>query len=106
MTAFLPTRNHEEPIKNYGLEVGAGGIDPQLLLNLVHRQQRVGNVASSRDLVRAIEETIADSLIEAKKRGAHRISLADRNGVVVAIPGESEPASAAPGRDYYEQAKS
>lgn len=96
----------EAMIKSYGLEIVAGGIDPQLLLNLIHRQQRVGNVASSRDLVRAIEETIADSLIEAKKLGARRIALADRNGVVVAIPGDSDPASAAPARDYYEQAKS
>ena len=96
----------EAMIANYGLEVVDGGIAPELLLGLVRRQQHAGTAASSRDLVRAIEETVADSLIEAKRRGAHRISLAERNGVIVAIPSESEGSPSAPARDYYERAKS
>jgi len=96
----------ESMIANYGLEVVAGGIDPELLVGLVRRQQRAGNAASSRDLVRAIEETIADSLIEAKKGGAHRVSLIERNGVIAAIPAEAQASSPASAREYYERAKS
>lgn len=96
----------EAMINNYGLEVVAGGIDPELLFGLVRRQQRVGTAASSRDLVRAIEETIADSLIDAKKQGAQKISLTERNGTIVATPAEAKSDSPAPVRDYYERAKS
>jgi ATP-dependent Clp protease ATP-binding subunit ClpA len=95
----------EAMIGNYGLEVTTGGIDPQLLLGLVRRQQRAGNAASSRDLVRAIEETIADSLIEAKRSGARRISLVERGGGVTAVAADPNAGSAASAREYYERAK-
>jgi ATP-dependent Clp protease ATP-binding subunit ClpA len=94
----------EAMIGNYGLEVVAGGIDPELLLSLVRRQQRAGTASSSRDIVRAIEETIADSLIEAKKQGAQKIALTERNGVIVARPAEAKADSQA-ARDYYERSK-
>jgi ATP-dependent Clp protease ATP-binding subunit ClpA len=88
----------ESMIRNYGLEVVQGGLDPELLFGLVRRQQRVGTAASSRDLVRAIEETIADSLIDAKKRGAQTIALAEKGGVIVAtpVPSRSEPVAEGP----------
>lgn len=72
----------ESMIQGYGLQVGVGGINPQILLDLVNRYRKVGRSASARDLVRAIEEAIADSLIDAKRRGARCIALAERNGRV------------------------
>jgi ATP-dependent Clp protease ATP-binding subunit ClpA len=77
----------EAMIRNYGLEVVSGGISPDLLFNIVRRQQKISSATSSRDLVRSIEESIADSLIDAKKAGARYISLGERNGVIVAIVG-------------------
>jgi len=74
----------ERMIKGYGLSVNEGGIDPQILLDLMARQRKLGNSASSRDLVRAIEESVADSLIEAKQRGAQSVSLVDELGRVTA----------------------
>jgi len=65
--------------------VTTGGIDPQILIDLMARQKRLGNAASSRDLVRAIEESVADSLIDAKQKGAQNVSLIDNLGRVQAI---------------------
>ena len=74
----------ERMIKGYGLSVDEGGIDPQILLDLMARQKKLGNAASSRDLVRAIEESVANSLIDAKQRGAQSVSLVDELGRVTA----------------------
>jgi ATP-dependent Clp protease ATP-binding subunit ClpA len=71
-------------IQGYGLEISAGGINPQILLDLVNRQRKLGHAASARDLVRGIEEMVADSLIDAKRNGAKRVSLAEQNGKVSA----------------------
>lgn len=65
----------EQMISSYGLEVAEQGIDPNIVLMLMARHKKLGNVGSSRDLVRAIEEQLADSLIKAKKNGFTRISL-------------------------------
>jgi ATP-dependent Clp protease ATP-binding subunit ClpA len=79
----------ERMINGYGLGVHQGGIDPEILLDLIDRQRKLGQSASARDLVRAIEESIADSLIEAKRTGAQRISLLVNSGQVVAVPSVS-----------------
>lgn len=72
----------ERMIAGYGLSVAEGGIDPQLLFDLMNRQKRMGDSASSRDLTRAIEESIADSLIRAKQTGATAVILVHgANGV-------------------------
>ena len=76
----------ESMIKGYGLDVAHGGIDPDLLLDLMRRQDRLGVGASSRDLVRAIEESIGDSLIDAKQKGHTRVSLTVSDGKVIAQP--------------------
>jgi hypothetical protein len=47
----------------------------------------MGSTASSRDLVRSIEEQLADSLIEAKKRGYATISLVQEDGQRVVARG-------------------
>jgi ATP-dependent Clp protease ATP-binding subunit ClpA len=65
----------EAMIRNYGLQVADGGIDVEVLYGVMQRQDRLGNGASSRDLVRSIEEAIADSLIDVKSRGAKRVRL-------------------------------
>jgi ATP-dependent Clp protease ATP-binding subunit ClpA len=74
----------ERMINGYELEVAEGGIDPELLFSMMQRQQRLGAVASARDLARGIEETIADSLITAKQARAKTVALAVRDGKVVA----------------------
>ena len=74
----------ERMISGYGLTVAEGGIDPQVLLDLMNRQKKMGSSASSRDLTRAIEESIADSLIAAKEKGATAVSLIQRDDRVVA----------------------
>ena len=74
----------ERMIAGYGLSISEGGIDPQVLLDLMSRQKKMGAAASSRDLTRAIEESIADSLIAAKEKGATSVSLLWREEGVVA----------------------
>jgi ATP-dependent Clp protease ATP-binding subunit ClpE len=76
----------ESMIKGYGLDVADGGIDPDLLFDMMRRQDRLGAGASSRDLVRTIEESIGDSLIDAKQKGHMRVSLVAGEGGVVAKP--------------------
>lgn len=81
----------EEMIRGYGLEVAAGGIDPEVLYEMIKRQEKLGSAATSRDLVRNLEEKVADALIEAKQRGAKRIDLATVDGRVVARASRDEP---------------
>jgi hypothetical protein len=52
----------------------------------MRRQKRLGTGSSSRDLVRAVEEGIADTLIDAKQQGHNRVMLMMHDGVVVAKP--------------------
>jgi ATP-dependent Clp protease ATP-binding subunit ClpA len=73
-------------IKGYGLEIAAGGIDPEILLDMMQRQKRMGTAASTRDLVRAAEESIADTLIEAKQRGHAKVRIVAVEGAIVARP--------------------
>lgn len=73
-------------IKGYGLDIAVGGIDPDLLFDMMRRHDRLGVGASSRDLVRAIEESISDSLIDAKQKGHTRVSLVSSENTVVAKP--------------------
>lgn len=71
-------------IRSYGLEVVDGGIEPQIIIELMRRYRKLGTIGSSRDLVRAIEESIADSLIQARQKGFNAIELAMDNERVVA----------------------
>jgi ATP-dependent Clp protease ATP-binding subunit ClpA len=59
----------EAMIESYGLKVAEGGISAEIILALMKRYQKMGLAGSSRDLIRAIEERMADSLIQAKQRG-------------------------------------
>ena len=73
----------EAMIASYGLEIASGGIDPALLFEVMQRQDRLGQGASARDLVRSIEEMVSDGLIEARQRGAHRVRLEKGDGGIV-----------------------
>jgi ATP-dependent Clp protease ATP-binding subunit ClpA len=84
----------ERMIAGYGLTVTEGGIDPEVLFDLMGRQQKMGNAASSRDLTRAIEESIADSLILAKQKGARAVSLVQGEGGVRAEIADESAAEA------------
>jgi ATP-dependent Clp protease ATP-binding subunit ClpA len=65
----------EEMIHSYGLQVADQGIDANIILALMARYQKQGKLGSSRDLIRTIEEQLADSLIEAKKAGHQKIEV-------------------------------
>jgi ATP-dependent Clp protease ATP-binding subunit ClpA len=65
----------ERMIGSYGLEIAEGGIDPALLLDVMMKQDRLGEGASARDLVRSIEEMVSDGLIEARQQGARCVRL-------------------------------
>lgn len=76
----------EAMIKSYGLDVADEGIDPDILINMMRRQSRLGTGASSRDLVRAVEESLADTLIDAKEQGHTKVALVSTDGGVIARP--------------------
>ncbi len=73
----------EAMIAQYGLEIAPGGIDAALLFEVMQRQDRLGQGASARDLVRSIEEIVSDGLIEARQQGARRVRLDQEDGRVV-----------------------
>lgn len=74
----------ERMINGYGLQVAGQGIDPHIIIQLMERYKRMGLAASSRDLVRALEESIADSLIQARQKGHKLISLSLEEGKITA----------------------
>lgn len=74
----------EEMIKGYDLQIVEGGIDPEILFDMMRRQLRLGAGASSRDLLRAVEESIADTLISAKQKGYRTVRLVSVDGQVKA----------------------
>jgi ATP-dependent Clp protease ATP-binding subunit ClpA len=76
----------EAMVKSYGLEIGPGGIDPELLYSMLSRLEQLGPAASARDLVRIVEESTADELIDAKQKGVKLVSLVDVNGRAVVRP--------------------
>ncbi len=86
----------EQMIQGYGLAVGKQGIDPELLYRLMRRQEKFAEAGSSRDLVRVIEESIADSLINAKQQGARCVALIEDGNAVLAKPVECPQAEALP----------
>jgi ATP-dependent Clp protease ATP-binding subunit ClpA len=73
-------------IKGYGLEIAEGGIDPDILLDMMRRQKKLGAASSTRDLVRTAEESIADTLIEAKQRGYSKVAVVTVDGSIRARP--------------------
>jgi ATP-dependent Clp protease ATP-binding subunit ClpA len=74
----------EAMIEGYGMRVADGGIDAEIIIALMQRYKRLGNSASSRDIVRTLEESIADSLIQARQKGYDTIELRLQDGKVSA----------------------
>ncbi len=86
----------EAMIASYGLDIAPGGIDPALLFEVMQRQDRLGQGASARDLVRSIEEMVSDGLIEARQQGARRVRLEKgETGIVTRIADLQAPDRAA-----------
>ena len=81
-------------IRGYGLRVVDGGIDPAIIVQLMQRYRKLGASASSRDIVRALEEAIADSLIQARQKGYDAIQLLSVDGRVSARAIKTRPESA------------
>lgn len=74
----------EAMIEGYGMRVADGGIDAEIIIQLMQRYKRLGSTASSRDIVRSLEESIADSLIGARQAGYDTIELRLQDGKVKA----------------------
>ncbi len=81
----------ERMINGYGLEVAGQGIEPEIIIRLMERYKKQGNQANSRDVVRALEESMADSLIQARQNGFNMIELCLQNGKVRAITRRKYP---------------
>jgi ATP-dependent Clp protease ATP-binding subunit ClpC len=81
--ARVATLEIEAMIESYGLKVAEGGIDPAVLLGIMQRQEKLGAVGSARDVARAIEATISDSLIAARQKKAKSVALVADGGRVV-----------------------
>jgi ATP-dependent Clp protease ATP-binding subunit ClpA len=94
----------EKLVHQYGMDIENGGIDPTILLDSI---ERFGDSAQGgvRDITRAIERQITDSIIDANTQGASSIRLRAEGPVVRAeiaamrgdqATGSFEPAMAAP----------
>lgn len=72
-------------VRQYGLEIAEGGIDPAILMGAINRaSQHAGS--NVRDIARAIEQQITDSVIDARTDGASRIRLVASGDKVRAEP--------------------
>ena len=79
----------EKMIDSYGLIIADQGIDPEIILSLIKQFKKQGRTGSSRDLIRSIEERLADSLIEAKRQGYETVKLAANSDTrIIAYPVE------------------
>ncbi|WP_227713217.1 AAA family ATPase [Moraxella sp. K1630] len=74
----------ERMINGYGLKVAGQGIDPQIIIDMMGRYKKMGHVASSRDVVRLLEESIADALISAKEGRYDTVQLYIEDGEIKA----------------------
>ena len=86
----------EKLVHQYGLTIESGGIDPTLLLDAI---ARFGDAAQGgvRDITRAIERQITDSVIDAKTQGAQTIRLCAEGATVRAEIAQMTPERTAPG---------
>ena len=73
----------EKLVKDYGLELVGEGIDPIILMDAIERNRSIAG-DGVRELTRVIEADISDALIDAKNDDATKISLENKDGVIVA----------------------
>jgi ATP-dependent Clp protease ATP-binding subunit ClpA len=76
----------ENQTKEYGLAIAEGGIDPQILLASIDKVTESGAKGGVREIARAIEDQIADGLVDAKTAGAKQVRLAAKGDAVEVIP--------------------
>jgi ATP-dependent Clp protease ATP-binding subunit ClpA len=89
----------ESQTKEYGLVIADGGIDPQILLASIEKVTEGGAKGGVRDIARAIEDQIADGLVDAKSAGAKLVQLVakgDRIEVLAIDESGEERSQAAP----------
>jgi ATP-dependent Clp protease ATP-binding subunit ClpA len=76
----------EAKTREYKLEIADGGIDAQILLAAIDRVTDEGAKGGVRDIARAIEDKIADGLLDAKSDGAKLVRLEADGDDVIVIP--------------------
>jgi ATP-dependent Clp protease ATP-binding subunit ClpA len=82
-------------VHQYGLEIEGEGIDPRILLEAISRFEDSAQ-GGVRDITRAIERQITDSVIDAKTQGAAAIRLRAAGAVVHAEIVRANPSAADP----------
>ncbi len=86
----------EKLVRQFDLELADQGIDPEILLTAIERDERFRGLGGVRETARAIERQVTDSLIDAKAAGIARIALVTEDGRVVARAAEARPDLPAP----------
>jgi ATP-dependent Clp protease ATP-binding subunit ClpA len=83
----------EKLVHQYGLEIADGGVDPCILLSAISQFENSAH-GGVRDMTRAIERQVTDSVIDAKTQGATMIRLRSAGNLAYAeIVDTSAPAS-------------
>lgn len=86
----------ERLARQYEIEIAGQGIDPEILIAAIERVERFGGLGGVREVARAIERQVTDSLIDAKAAGAVRVSLrVDGQGKVQAVAEAAPPSASA-----------
>ena len=85
--AYVVALQIERLAKSYGLEVAGGGIQKEILIKAVETLSKTGTKGGVRDIARAMEDQVADGLIDAKTDGAKQVRfVADGDKIkVVAV---------------------
>jgi ATP-dependent Clp protease ATP-binding subunit ClpA len=76
----------ENQTQQYGLTIAPGGIDPQILLASIEKVTETGAKGGAREIARAIEDQIADGLVDAKSAGAKQVQLIAKDDGVTVVP--------------------
>lgn len=66
--ARIATLETEKLIKNYGLTIETGGMDPSLFLPLIQQQYKAGTVPDAHRVTRLVEDMFSDTLITARQQ--------------------------------------
>jgi ATP-dependent Clp protease ATP-binding subunit ClpA len=78
----------EKLVIQCGLSLASQGIDPEILIEAIEREQQFKSMGGVRETARAIERQVTDSLLDAKASGATHITLQAQDGRVLAIAAE------------------
>ena len=62
-------------VRGYGLDVAENGIDADLLFDAMQRSELLQQAGGVREIIRALEDQVADGLIDAKSGGADTVRL-------------------------------